>query len=165
MWGQLSMGATRRLNRHYQSQKTKHEYLYEVWTGGTVHRTPTTHETDHYKYKRVIISGYLPPNCFGVELNAGLQSPDIVLTFDNGLAYFTVTALTKTGAITTVATPAIPATNNGSFDVTVGGNFECIAEFDEKVFNLRTYQTQGAIAGIIYNFDNIEGCKIKVVKE
>lgn len=165
MLGQLTMGATRRLNRHYQSASAKkHKYIFDEWGGGTVHRTPVTYESKRYKYKTVKISGYIPRGCFGLELSAGNPTPDIVFGIENGVVNIYVTGY-QTVSRQIIATPTLATETVNNVDCIRAGYFEAVAVFDEYVYNFPTYYQRGVIAGIAYNFSDVANLNITVEKE
>lgn len=171
MLGQLSMGGTRRLNRHYQSQNTKHEYIFNEWSTGVNHTTPVQWEKKRYKYKRVIIEGFLPRGCFGIELNAGGGTLDIVAHIENEGMYFNCFGFHYTGGqINEKTTPIIPTENVqvSTFQTItspVTGYFKCMCEFSQPVYNIPNYIKAGLIQAQIYNFNSVIDCEIKVIKE
>lgn len=165
MLGQLSMGATRRLNRHYQNAPAKkHKYVFDVWGGGTVHRTPVDYERKRYKYKTVKISGYIPNGCFGLELSAGNPTPDIIFQIEDGAVNIVVTGY-QLGSIQIIATPTLTTETVGNVECIRGGYFEAVAVFDEYVYNYPTNQQRGVIAGVAYNFSDVLNLNITVEKE
>ena len=165
MNGQLSMGATRRLNRHYQSAPPKkHKYVFDEWSGDTVHRTPVDHERKRYKYKTVKISGYIPRGCFGLELSAGNPTPDIIFKIEDGAVNIVVTGY-QTASIQVIATPTLATETVGNVECIRGGYFEAVAVFDDYVYNYPTYYQRGVIAGIAYNFSDVASLNITVEKE
>lgn len=165
MNGQLSMGVTRRLNRHYQSAPIKkHKYVFDEWGGGTVHRTPVEYERKRYKYKTVKISGYIPRGCFGLELSAGNPTPDIIFAIENGVVNIVVTGY-KTGSLQVIATPTLSTEIVNNVDCIRAGYFEAVAVFDEYVYNYPTNYQRGVIAGTAYNFSDVANLNITVEKE
>lgn len=167
MLAQLAMGVTRRLNRHYQSAPAKkHKYVFDVWDGGPVHRTPVEYVRNRYKYKTVKISGYIPRGCFGLELSAGSPTPDIIFKIEDGTVNIIVVGhQAKSGEIVATATPTLTTENVGNVECIRAGYFEAVAVFDEYVYNYPTYYMRGVIAGAAYNFSDVLDLNITVEKE